>query len=185
MDLQEASGAGAVMGKAAMAGRACLVTGATSGIGKSTAAALASRGARVGIVARDQAKGEAAVADLTASSGNGQIDLFVGDLSSQTQVRALDADVCARWERLHVLVNCAGAFYRDRHETVDGLELTFALNHLAYFLLTTSLLDILVASAPSRIINVTSGAQSVGRIDLDDLQKQRRSGGRRPTTSPS
>ena len=156
-----------------MGRRVCLVTGATSGIGRATAMALAGMGADVGIVARDRTRGEATVAELRALGGLGDIDLFVADLSSQAQVRALAADVRDRWDLLHVLINCAGAFYRERRETVDGLERTFALNHLAYFLLTTSLLDLVVASAPSRIINVTSGAQSVGRIDFDDLQKKR------------
>ncbi len=141
-----------------MAGRVCLVTGATSGIGKATAAALASRGAGVGVVARDPAKGEATVAELRASSNDDRVELFVADLSSQARVRSLAEDVLRRYDPLHVLVNCAGGYWAHRHVTADGLELTFALNHFSYFLLTNLLIDRLVQSAPSRIVNVTSGA---------------------------
>jgi retinol dehydrogenase-14 len=156
-----------------MTGRVCLVTGATSGIGKATAAALASIGARVGVVARDPAKGEATLAELRASSNDDRVELFLADLSSQTQVRSLAEDVLGRYDRLQVLVNCAGGYWAHRHLTADGLELTFALNHLSYFLLTDLLLDLLIESAPSRIVNVASGAQSMGRIAFDDLQGER------------
>lgn len=156
-----------------MTGRVCLVTGATSGIGKATAAALASMGARVGVVARDPAKGEATVAELRASSNDDRVELFVADLSSQARVRSLAEAVLGRYDRLHVLVNCAGGYWAHRHLTADGLERTFALNHLSYFLLTNVLLDLLIESAPSRIVNVTSGAQSMGRIAFDDLQGER------------
>jgi retinol dehydrogenase-14 len=156
-----------------MTGRVCLVTGATSGIGKATAAALASIGARVGVVARDPAKGEATLAELRASSNDDRVELFLADLSSQTQVRSLAEDVLGRYDRLQVLVNCAGGYWAHRHLTADGLELTFALNHLSYFLLTDLLLDLLIESAPSRIVNVASGAQSAGRIAFDDLQGER------------
>ncbi|HET9723810.1 MAG TPA: SDR family oxidoreductase [Actinomycetota bacterium] len=150
------------------------MTGATSGIGMATAAELASMGARVGLVARNAAKGEITLAEIRATSHNDRLDLFGADLSSQASVRALSEDVRRRFSSLNVLVNCAGDSYAHRHTTVDGLELTFALNHLAYFQLTRLLLDLLVASAPSRIVNVTSGAQSVGRIDFEDLQGERR-----------
>jgi NAD(P)-dependent dehydrogenase (short-subunit alcohol dehydrogenase family) len=153
-----------------MAGRVGLVTGATSGIGKATAAAFASMGAGVGVVARDPAKGEATAAELRAASNNDRVELFVADLSSQARVRSLAEDVLQRYDRLDVLVNCAGGFWAHRHVTADGLELTFALNHLSYFLLTNLLFDRLIESAPSRIVNVTSGAQSMGRINFDDLQ---------------
>jgi NAD(P)-dependent dehydrogenase (short-subunit alcohol dehydrogenase family) len=157
-----------------LADRTCLVTGATSGIGKATASALASMGARVGIVARNVAKGETTLAELQASSRNDRIELFEADLSSQGSICALAEDVRLRYASLNVLVNSAGDFYAHRHTTDDGIELTLALNHLAYFQLTRLLLDLLVASAPSRIVNVTSGAQSTGRIDFDDPQGERR-----------
>jgi retinol dehydrogenase-14 len=153
-----------------MSGKVCLVTGATSGIGKASAAALASMGAAVGIVARNAARGEATAAELRSSDAESRVHLFVADLSSQADVRRLAEDVLRRWDRLHVLLNCAGGYWAHRRVTVDGLELTFALNHLAYFLLTDLLLDRLIESAPSRIVNVTSGAQSMGRINFEDLQ---------------
>ena len=157
-----------------MAGRTCLVTGATSGIGKATAAGLARLGADLVLVARDRAKGEATVAELQAATGNPRIELLVADLASQASIRQLAEEYRRGHDRLHVLVNNAGGYWATRHTTVDGLELTFAVNHLAYFLLTNLLLDLLRASAPARIVNVTSGAQAVGGIHFDDLQFERR-----------
>lgn len=151
-------------------GRICLITGATSGIGKATAHALAKSGATVVLVGRDASKSEAVVAGIRAATGNEDVHLLLAELSSQASIRELARDFRNQHERLHVLVNCAGAFFRDRHVTVDGLEMTFALNHLAYFQLTKLLLDGLEASAPARIVNVTSGAQSMGRIRFEDLQ---------------
>jgi NAD(P)-dependent dehydrogenase (short-subunit alcohol dehydrogenase family) len=156
-----------------MQGRVCLVTGATSGIGRATAKALAGRGANVALVARDPARGKVTAADIARATGNGRVEVFVADLSSQGSIRELAGSFRRDHDRLHVLVNCAGGFNRDRTVTFDGLELTFALNHLGYFLLTTLLLDVIVASAPARIVNVTSGAQAMGRIQFDDLQGER------------
>ncbi len=155
-------------------GRICLVTGATSGIGKATALALATMGASLVLIGRDPAKGEATVEEIRSATGNEKVGLLVADLSSQASIRNLADAFLAEHDRLHVLVNCAGAFFRDRHATIDGLEMTFALNHLAYFLLTNLLVDRLRESAPARVVNVTSGAQSMGRIDLEDLQGERR-----------
>ncbi len=157
-----------------IAGRVCLVTGATSGVGKATALALAQKGATLVLVGRDPVKGEATVAEIRAATGNKDIELLLADLSSQASIRQLAEAFQSERARLDVLVNCAGAFFRDRAVTIDGLEMTFALNHLAYFLLTTLLLDVLVASAPARVVNVTSGAQSMGRIEFEDLQGERR-----------
>ena len=157
-----------------MAGRTCLVTGATSGIGKATATALARLGADLVLVARDRAKGEATVTEIETATGNPRIELLVADLASQASLRGLAEEYQERHDRLHVLVNNAGGYWATRHSTVDGLELTFARNHLAYFLLTNLLLEVLVASAPARIVNVTSGAQAVGDIHFDDLQSERR-----------
>ena len=168
-----------------LADRVSLVTGATSGIGKATAVALASMGSRVGLVARDAAKGERTLAEIRASSHNDRLDLFEADLSSQASVRALSEDVRRRFSSLNVLVNCAGDSYAHRHATVDGLELAFALNHLAYFQLTMLLLDLLVRGATSRIVNVTSGAQSVGRIHSMTSRASGAIGGRLSTTSRS
>jgi NAD(P)-dependent dehydrogenase (short-subunit alcohol dehydrogenase family) len=157
-----------------MAGRTCLVTGATSGIGKATAAGLARLGADLVLVARDRARAEATVAEIKAATGNPRIELLVVDLASQASIRQAVQEYRRGHDRLHVLVNNAGGFWATRHSTVDGLEWTFAVNHLAYFLLTNLLLELLVASAPARIVNVTSSAQAIGDIHLDDLQFQRR-----------
>jgi len=156
-----------------MRGRVCLITGATSGIGKATAHALAALGASVVLIGRDPQKGEATVQRIRENTGNEEVELLSADLTSQTSIRELADHVLAEHDQLHVLVNCAGAFFRDRRVTIDGLEMTFALNHLAYFLLTTLLLDLLHESAPARVVNVTSGAHSTGRIDFDDLQGER------------
>ena len=161
-------------GSPAMAGRTCLVTGATSGIGKATAIGLARLGADVVLVARHRAKGQATVAEIQAATGNPRVEVLLADLSSQASVRRAAEEYQRGHDRLHVLVNNAGGYWATRHVTVDGLELTFALNHLAYFLLTNLLLDLLQASAPARIVNVTSGAQAAGDIHFDDLQFVRR-----------
>jgi NAD(P)-dependent dehydrogenase (short-subunit alcohol dehydrogenase family) len=154
-----------------------LITGATSGIGKATAQALAGQGLTVVLTARDARKGRAVLDEIQASSGNPALDLLIVDLSSQNSIRALADEFKRKYSRLDILVNNAGGFYADRHITADGLELTFALNHLAYFLLTNLLLDVLKASAPARIVNVSSGAQGMGRMNFDDLQGEKRYSG--------
>ena len=153
-----------------MAGRTVLVTGGTGGIGKATAAGLAALGARVGITGRDLTRGRAAAADIVATSGNPAIDAYAADMSSQTEVRRLAHEVLTTYPRLDVLVNNVGGFWATRHVTADGLEHTFAVNHLASFLLTHLLLDRLKASAPARIVTISSGAQAMGRINFEDLQ---------------
>jgi retinol dehydrogenase-14 len=158
----------------AMAGRTCLVTGATSGIGKAAASALARLGAELVLVARDPARGQATADELRVATGNARVELLLADLASQASIRQAAEEIERTHDRLHVLVNNAGGYWATRHVTVDGLELTFALNHLAYFLLTNLLLDRLRASAPARIVNVTSSAQAFGDLRLDDLQFQRR-----------
>ena len=152
-----------------MAGKAVLITGGTSGIGKAAAIGLASMGARVGITGRDRTRAEQAATEIKAESGNPSVDVFVADLSSQTEVRRMAGEVLAAYPRLDVLVNNVGGFWAHRHTTVDGLEHTFALNHLAPFLLTSLLLDRLVTSAPARVVTVASGAQAMGKIDFGDL----------------
>jgi NAD(P)-dependent dehydrogenase (short-subunit alcohol dehydrogenase family) len=156
-----------------MAGKSVLVTGGTGGIGKATAIGLAALGARVGITGRDQARAGAAAADIHAATGNHAVDIFAADMSAQAGVRRLAAQVLDTYPRLDVLVNNVGGFWAHRHVTVDGLEHTFALNHLAPFLLTNLLLDRLIASAPARIVTVSSGAQATGRLNFDDLQGER------------
>ena len=162
-----------------MAGKYVLVTGGTGGIGKATAAELAVLGARVGITGRDQGRARAAAADIRAATGSRAVDTFAADMSAQAQVRRLAAQVLGSYPRLDVLVNNVGGFWAHRHVTADGLEHTFALNHLAPFLLTSLLLDRLTASAPARIITVSSGAHAQGRLDFDDLQGERNYSGQR------
>jgi len=151
-------------------GKVVLVTGATSGIGKVTARELARSGATVVLVARDRAKGEAVVREIRAATSKDTLELLVGDLAVQRDVRRIAAEFKQRHDRLEVLVNAAGAVFGERRLTEDGVERTFALNHLAYFLLTNLLLDELKAGAPSRVVNVASDAALQGRIDFADLQ---------------
>ena len=162
-----------------MAGKSVLVTGGTGGIGKATAAGLAALGARVGITGRDPARTEAAAAGIRAAPGSPAVDAFAADLSVQAGVRRLAAQVLGTYPRLDVLVNNVGGFWAHRHVTADGLERTFALNHLAPFLLTNLLLDRLTASAPARIVTISSAAHASGRIDFDDLQGERNYSGQR------
>ena len=157
---------------ASLAGRTCLVTGATSGIGEETALGLARLGARVGLVGRDRRRTEAAADRVRRETGS-QADVFLADLSSQVQVRRLAGDVAAAYPRLEILVNNAGAIFGDRTLTPDGRERTWALDHLAYVLLTLELLDLLKASAPARIVNLASSAHFRGHIDVDDLDGAR------------
>jgi NAD(P)-dependent dehydrogenase (short-subunit alcohol dehydrogenase family) len=156
-----------------MDGKVVLITGATGGIGKATAIGLAALGARVAITGRDLGRAETAAAEIRSESGNPKVDAFGADLSSQAEVRRLAAEVLDAYPRLDVVVNNVGGSWATRHVTADGLEHTFAVNHLAAFLLTNLLLDRLKASAPARIVTVSSNAQSLGRIDFDDLQGER------------
>src|SRR6266540_3715161 len=133
-------------------GRVCLVTGATSGIGRVTAEELAGMGATTLLVARDAERGERARRQIAATTGNQRLHVLLADLAAQAQVRRLAEQVRDRADRLHVLVNNAGLVLYRRRATEDGLEWTFAVNHLAPFLLTNLLLDLLRASAPSRVV---------------------------------
>ncbi|MBK8430238.1 MAG: SDR family oxidoreductase [Chloroflexi bacterium] len=153
-----------------MNNKLCLVTGANAGIGRATALGLAQKGAHVVMICRSAKRGRAAQQEIIAQSGNQQVDLLLADLSVQAEIRRVAAEFKQRYSRLDVLVNNAGAIFTTRQESADGLELTFALNHLGYFLLTQELLPLLLASAPARIINVASGAHYSGQINFDDLQ---------------
>ncbi len=140
--------------------KTALITGATSGIGKATVLALAKQGLQVVLVARNLQKGQAALEEIRAKTGNSHVDVLIADLSSQQAIRQLADEFIGTYQRLHVLVNNAAVNLSKPSLTVDGLETTFAVNHLAPFLLTNLLLDVLKASAPARIINVTSSGQS-------------------------
>jgi NAD(P)-dependent dehydrogenase (short-subunit alcohol dehydrogenase family) len=155
-----------------MTGKVCLITGATSGIGEVTARELARMGCRVLITARDQRKAEIAVDKLRAESGSLKIDGLVADLSSQDQVRDLAAEFMRQNNRLDVLINNAGAIYLRRYLSQDEIEMTFAVNHLAPFLLTNLLLEMVIDSTPARIINVASNSHKDQEIDFDDLESQ-------------
>jgi NAD(P)-dependent dehydrogenase (short-subunit alcohol dehydrogenase family) len=161
-----------------MTGKTVLVTGGTGGIGRATALGLSRLGARVGITGRDDARTRIAAAEMARASGN-PVDAFPADMSSQAEVRRLAAAVLDTYPRLDVLVNNVGGFWATRRITADGLEHTFAVNHLAGFLLTNLLLDLLQASAPARIVTVSSGAQRMGALDFDDLQGERDWSGQR------
>jgi NAD(P)-dependent dehydrogenase (short-subunit alcohol dehydrogenase family) len=156
-----------------MRGKTCIITGASSGIGKETARGLARQGARVVMVSRDPQRGEAARDDVRRSAAHGDVDLLLADLSSQASIRQLASDILSRYEQIDVLVNNAGAMYTARSLTVDGIERTFATNHLAYMLLTHLLLDRIKQSAPARIINVSSRAHERASMNFDDLQFER------------
>lgn len=161
------------MAQSGMQGKVALVTGGTSGIGKATATALAAMGAEVVVVGRNPERGEEAAAEIRARTG-GRVDLALYDLSVQAQVRALAGEFRRRYDRLDVLVNNAGLVQSERTETPDGLETTLATNHLAPFLLTNLLRDMLEESAPSRVVTVSSEAERWGNIDFDDLQSRRK-----------
>ena len=161
-----------------MVGETVLVTGATRGIGRATAVGLAAMGAHLAITGRDARRTEDAAAEIRAAGG-GPVDVFVADLSSQSEIRRLADELLAGLPRIDVLVNNVGGYWNSRHITADGLEHTFALNHLASFLLTALLLGRLKQSAPARVVTVASNVHAGGRIDFDDLQgSQSYSGGR-------
>jgi len=149
-----------------------LITGGTSGIGRETALALAERGASIAIVGRNRERGREVAREIDTRNGDGWAELYVADLASQESVRNLAAEFENRHDRLDVLVNNAGTFRHRRTETEDGIEATFAVNHLAPFLLTHLLVDMLVESAPARIVTVTSELHERGTIDFGDLGRE-------------
>lgn len=156
-----------------MKNKVCMITGASSGIGKATALGLAQMGATVVIVARDQSRGQAAVTEIQATSGNPRVDLLVADLSSQKEVRQLVSQYESRYDHLHVLVNNAGISLTRRTVTEDGLEKIFAVNYLAPFLLTNLLLEVLNASALARVVNVAGDFHRKASLPFDDLMSEK------------
>ena len=156
-----------------LTGKICLITGGNAGIGLATAIGVGQLGAHVVIVSRDEGRGETAVTQIKHAAQTDDVDLLVADLSSQAQIRQLAAAFQARYAHLHILINNAGIIPRTRQVSEDGFELQFAVNHLAYFLLTNLLLDRLIASAPARIVNVSSMVHDWATLDFADLQNER------------
>jgi NAD(P)-dependent dehydrogenase (short-subunit alcohol dehydrogenase family) len=161
-----------------MSGKVCMVTGANSGLGYEISSMLATMDAMVVLVCRNYHRGEEARKSIIAATGNENIELIVADLSSQESIRELAGHFKSRHQRLHVLINNAGYMSWNRRETIDGLEMTFAVNHLAPFLLTNLLLGPLQKATENggegRVVNISSSAQRMGRIDLVDLQSTRK-----------
>jgi retinol dehydrogenase 14 len=161
-----------------MVGKTVVVTGAAGGIGRATALGLAAMGAHVAITGREERRTNDAANEITRIGGT-LVDVFLADLSSQSQVHRLASELLLRLPRIDVLVNNVGGYWNTRHVTADGLEHTFALNHLAPFLLTNLLLDRLKQSAPARVVTVSSNAHTLGQIDFDDLQGEQSYSGSR------
>jgi NAD(P)-dependent dehydrogenase (short-subunit alcohol dehydrogenase family) len=156
-----------------MQGKICLVTGATAGIGRATAVGLARQGALVVITGRDAARTQETLDAIRNETGNRQVESLLADFSSQAEVRRLAGEFRARHGRLDVLLNNAGAVFMERGVTVDGFERTWAVNHLASFLLTLELLDLLKASTPARIVNVSSAIHTGRTLDPDKVQDEK------------
>ena len=156
-----------------MKGRVVVITGATSGIGAVAADKMAAMGARIVGIARDRARGESALARWRKASPGVDHRIYYADLSLLQQMKRVAAEIAAAEPRIDVLINNAGALFDRRQVTGDGLELTFATNHMSYFVLTAGLSDRLVASAPARIINTSSEAHRRMKMDFEDLQSAR------------
>jgi NAD(P)-dependent dehydrogenase (short-subunit alcohol dehydrogenase family) len=156
-----------------MGGKTCLVTGATSGIGKATALGLARMGGEIIIVSRNSKRCQKTVDFIQKETGNHRVTYFAADLSSQSEIHNLVYKIKSKHPRLNVLVNNVGVMWLRRLESVDGIEMTFAVNHLSYFVLTNLLLDILKSSTPARIVNVSSNSHYGKPLNFDDLQLKR------------
>jgi len=152
-----------------MKGKICLVTGATAGIGEATALLLAKSGATVVGVGRNPVKIQNSIRMIKEKSGNPDVTFLKADLSSQKDIRNLAQQFKDQYSHLDVLINNAGATFAERQQSIDGIEMTFALNHLGYFLLTNLLLDLLEKNAPARIINVSSSLHKMGKLDFEDI----------------
>jgi NAD(P)-dependent dehydrogenase (short-subunit alcohol dehydrogenase family) len=160
-----------------MTGKTVLITGATNGIGKIAAIELARMGASVCIVARNRSKGQTVLEEIGRETNNVQLELFIADLSSMADVRKLAQEFTAKRTTLDVLLNNAGAFYSERKLSADGLEMTFALNHMSYFLLTNLLLPTLKNTPNARVVSVSSAAHTSGKLDFENLQGEQKFNG--------
>jgi NAD(P)-dependent dehydrogenase (short-subunit alcohol dehydrogenase family) len=159
-------------------GKICLITGATSGIGRSSALGLAARGAKLVLLCRNPRRADETRAEIAARTGNTDVQILLADLASLDEIRRAASQFLATGAPLHVLLNNAGVVQTERSETIDRIETTFAVNHLAPFLLTNLLLERIVASAPARIVNISSDAHKLGGgLDFDDLGAARRYSG--------
>jgi NAD(P)-dependent dehydrogenase (short-subunit alcohol dehydrogenase family) len=155
-----------------MQGKTAVITGATNGIGKITALELARKGARVIVVGRNPARVSSTINEIKTATGQDHVSGEVADLTLMADVRDLARRIEANYPRIDVLINNAGALFPRRQTTAEGLEMTFALNHMSYFLLTNLLLDTMITSAPARIINVSSDLHTANAVDLDNLQAE-------------
>ena len=154
-------------------GRVCVLTGATQGIGRAAAESLLSTGVELVLVSRDLTRLQTLASDLRLRAPEAKVGVVAGDLSRMLEVRRVGAEIRARHHKVDLLLNNAGAVFARREVTVEGLEKTFALNHLAYFLLTQELLPVLREAPAARVVNVASDAHRPARLDLDDLQYER------------
>ena len=171
-----------------MKGKICIITGSSSGIGKETAIGLAKMGATIVMVVRNQERGEKARTEMVKQAGNSSVDLMICDLSLMDSISRFAKEFKKKYCRLDVLVNNAGASFSKREVTSEGFERNFAVNYLGPFFLTHELLDLLKSSAPSRIINVSSGLAKNGKVDLDDLQGEKNYAGTKfysPSRAPA
>jgi len=157
-----------------MEGKICIITGANSGIGKATAIGLAKMDATIVMMSRNKERGEEAQKEIIELASNKKVDLILCDLSSQESIRKFVSEFKSKYQKLHVLINNAGVMLSKRLVSVDGFEMNFAVNYLAPFLLTNLLLDVLKKSSPSRIINVSSAAHRMAKMDFDDLQSEKK-----------
>ena len=150
--------------------KTCIITGATDGIGKQTTIDLARLGYTIGLVGRDQNKGELVLNEIANATNNQSLKFFKTDLSKIKSIKALSDEIKSEYDSIEILVNNAGAYFSDYIQTEEGLEMTFALNHLNYFRLTLLLMDIIKSDQPGRVINVASSAHFGAKLDIDDIQ---------------
>src|SRR5260370_19775859 len=156
-----------------MVGKIVVITGATSGIGEVAALNLAGQGARVVFVARDRARGDTTLAKLKGANPAADHRMLLGDLSSLSEMKRVANEIAERETTIDVLINNAGAVFLSRRTSIDGLEMTFATNHMAYFVVTNILLDRLKATPGARIVSTASDAHKSGKLDFDDLQSEK------------